>query len=107
MTTFTGSAFKAGAGAMPLLTLAPNVVSLAPHEAWKFTPDTARLDVGGWLQGAALEVGKGRVAVFGEAAMFTAQLAGPQRQPMGMNAPGAEQNAQFLLNVMRWLAGNV
>lgn len=23
----------------------------------------------------------------------------------GMNAPGAEQNAQFILNVMHWLAG--
>ena len=87
------------------LTLAPQVVSLATREAWAFTPDTLRQAVGGWLQGAVLAVGKGRVAVFGEAAMFTAQLGGPQRQPMGMNAPGAEQNPQFLLNVMRWLAG--
>jgi hypothetical protein len=45
------------------------------------------------------------VAVFGEAAMFSAQVSGPQRRPMGMNAPRAGQNPQFLLNVMHWLAG--
>ena len=102
--TFTGSAFQAGEGWTPLLTLAPHIVSLAPQEAWAFTPDTPRQPVGGWLQGAVLALGQGRVAVFGEAAMFTAQLGGPQRQPMGMNAPGAEENPQFLLHVMRWLA---
>jgi hypothetical protein len=47
-----------------------------------------------------------RVAFFGEAAMFSArfQVIGTERRPMGMNAPGAEQNFQFVLNVMRWLA---
>jgi len=52
-----------------------------------------------------MRVGKGRVAVFGEAAMFSAQLAGPNKAPMGMNAPIAAQNPQFLLNVMHWLSG--
>jgi hypothetical protein len=37
--------------------------------------------------------------------MFSAQVAGPQRNPMGMNHPSAPQNAQFLLNVMHWLSG--
>ena len=50
-----------------------------------------------------MKVGKGRVAVFGEAGMFTAQLAGPKQRPMGMNAPEAKQNHQLLLNVMHWL----
>jgi hypothetical protein len=52
-----------------------------------------------------MNVGKGRVAIFGEAAMFSAQLAGPQKLPMGMNAPVAKQNPQFMLNVMHWLSG--
>jgi hypothetical protein len=52
-----------------------------------------------------LAFGRGRVAVFGEAAMFSAQLAGPERRPMGMNAPEAPQNPRFLLNLVRWLAG--
>jgi hypothetical protein len=37
--------------------------------------------------------------------MFSAQVTGPERRPMGMNAPGAEQNSQFVLNVMHWLSG--
>jgi len=36
--------------------------------------------------------------------MFSAQVSGEQRRPMGMNMPTAAQNSQFLLNVMRWLA---
>lgn len=55
------------------------------------------------VQGAVIVFGKGKVAVFGEAAMFSAQLAGPNKVPMGMNAPGAEKNSQLALNVMRWL----
>lgn len=104
--TFTGSAFRPDphSPVTPILTLAPGTVSVTPDVAWEFSPTTPRVDVGGWLQGALLEVGKGRVAAFGEAAMFTAQLAGPQQRPMGMNAPDAAQNAQFLLNLLRWLA---
>lgn len=102
--TFTGSAFRGPAGALPVLTLKPGIISLMPKTAWEFDASTSRQDVGGWLQGAVFEVGKGRVAVFGEAAMFTAQLAGPNKQPMGMNAPIAAQNPQLLLNVLHWLA---
>jgi hypothetical protein len=53
------------------------------------------------LQGAALRFGAGRVAAFGEAAMFTAQV--DEEGPMGMNHPEAPQNAQFVLNVLHWL----
>ena len=45
-----------------------------------------------------------RVAVFGEAAMFSAQLGGPNRAPMGMNVPLAGQNARLALNIVRWLS---
>ena len=70
-------------------------------------PDTARArNAAGWLQGAVLILGQGRVAVFGEAAMFSAQIV-PRNPPFraGFNAPGAEQNKQFILNVLRWLGG--
>ncbi|MFN7945349.1 MAG: DUF4350 domain-containing protein [Blastocatellia bacterium] len=103
--SFTGSAFRVEGAARPLMTLSDSFVSLEPEVAWQFTEQTKRVPLKGWLQGATLNAGKGRVAVFGEAAMFSAQLAGPQRQPMGMNAPAAKQNHQFLLNVMHWLAG--
>ncbi len=105
--TFTGSAFQAGTDARPLLILGQPFVSLLTAVAGQFTPETPRQPVGGWLQGATLKSGKGRVALFGEAAMFSAQLAGPNRQPMGMNAPIASQNARFLLNVMHWLSGGL
>lgn len=102
--TFTGSAFQIS-NAEPLLVLNTKAVSLLTSTAGQFAPETPREPVGGWLQGAVFKAGQGRVAVFGEAAMFSAQLAGPNRNPMGMNAPIAKQNYQFLLNVTHWLSG--
>lgn len=104
--TFTGQAFRAPATAEPLLVLPATFVSLMPGKAWRFGPSTRRVPVGGWLQGAVMRVGSGRAAFFGEAAMFSAQVAGPARRPMGMSAPGAERNFQFVLNLMRWLSGS-
>ncbi|MEZ5019942.1 MAG: hypothetical protein R2756_07435 [Bacteroidales bacterium] len=43
----------------------------------------------------------------GEAAMFTAQLAGPQLYPAGMNSPFAHDNQRLLLNIIRWLDGRL
>lgn len=103
--TFTGSAFQAESGAQPLFVLDSSQVLLLPETAWQFAPETPRLSAAGWLQGATLKFGKGRVAVFGEAAMFSAQLGGPNRTPMGMNSPRAPQNYRFLLNAMHWLSG--
>jgi len=102
--TFTGSAFEAP-GADPLLVLPRGIESLQPQVAWQFAADTPRTDVAGWPQAAALRVGKGRVFLCGEAAMFSAQVTGPNRVPMGMNAPVAAQNPQFLLNLFHWLSG--
>lgn len=103
--TFTGSSFRTErAGVRPLLALGARWTILLPEEAWEFTDSTPRLGGEGRLQGALFEVGRGRLAVFGEAAMFTAQLAGPERTPVGLSAPGAEDNKRFVLNVLRWLA---
>jgi hypothetical protein len=102
--TFTGSAFYPGPKVTPVLVLPGGFVSLTPEGAFQFKPETPRVPVAGWCQGAVLSAGKGRVAIFGEAAMFTAQLAGPAKNPMGMNAPEAKENYQFLLNVIHWLS---
>ena len=101
--TFTGQAFQAPASARPILVLPRDFISLMPVKSDDFGPDTKRIPVGGWLQGAILSFDSGRAAFFGEAAMFSAQLSG--NNPMGMNAPLAEQNFQFVLNVMHWLSG--
>jgi len=105
--SFTGSAFQVdeNKNAEPILILGANVVSVMPTVAWEFTPETPRVSVSGWYQGAALRFGEGRVAVFGEAAMFSAQLVGLKRSPMGMNASGAGENFQLALNVAHWLSG--
>jgi hypothetical protein len=103
--TFTGQAFRAPVGAEPLIVLPEDWLLLLPERAWQFTANTTVRPVGGWLQGATLRVGRGRLAVFGEAAMFSAQRAGAERRTMGFNAPDAGQNAQFTLNVVHWLVG--
>lgn len=87
------------------MTLGGNIVLLMPEVAWQFSKLTPSMSASGMLQGAVVQFGGGRVAVFGEAAMFSAQLAGPDRTPIGMNSPSAPQNAQFLLNIVHWLSG--
>ena len=105
--TFTGQAFRAGRDVDPLLTVPPGSTLRLRVKAWKFKPTTPAVPAAGMLQGAVLRFGKGRVAVFGEAAMFSAQerIGKSERELMGMNRPDAAQNAQFLLNVMHWLSG--
>jgi hypothetical protein len=104
--TFTGSAFQIDRGDPILTFLGAEAISYTP-KAFGQRPDkdTPRVPIKGWHQGVVIEVGKGRVAIFGEAAMFSAQLAGPQKRPMGMNDPVAKQNPQLLLNVIHWLSG--
>jgi hypothetical protein len=101
--SFTGQAFQAPASAQAVLVLPEDFISLMPMKSDDFGADTKRIPVGGWLQGAVMPFGSGRAAFFGEAAMFSAQLS--DNQPMGMNAPLAEQNFQFVLNLMHWLSG--
>jgi len=101
--TFAGSAFQSGE-ARPLLTFTAEAVSWIPEDARRLVAGSPSIGVKGWQQGAVLQYGKGRVAFFGEAAMFTAQTV-EQGGRMGMSNPRALQNEQFLLNVMHWLTG--
>jgi len=103
--TFTGEAFRIPPEATSLLTFGAPSAVLFPTVAWQFSKLTPNTSAEGLSQGAVLRFGKGRVAVFGEAAMFTAQLAGPNRIPFGMNDPEAPYNKQFLLNLVHWLTG--
>lgn len=102
--TFAGSAFQPPKDATPILVFDKGSVSVETEKAPGFTPNAARIPIEGWCQGAAIEVGKGRVVVFGEAAMFSAQFKGRQDRAVGMNAPEAGQNHQLLLNVIHWLS---
>lgn len=105
--TFTGQAFKIPDDAIPILTFDKNYVNMLPDTAWIFNEKTTKFNVEGWSQGAYKKYGKGKIVVFGEAAMFTAQIAGPQKIKMGMNNDAAPENFQLLLNIIHWLDGKL
>ena len=103
--TFTGQGFEIPSTATNLLEFSDQFYSLMPDTAWQFNSQTPKVNLKGWSQGAVMPYKKGRLAVFGEAAMFTAQIAGPRKTKVGFNAPEAPHNAQFVLNVVHWLDG--
>jgi hypothetical protein len=103
--SFTGEAFQIPEDATPVLILNNNFISLMPDTAWNFKDDTQQVSVAGWSQGAVKKFGKGKIAVWGEAAMFSAQIAGEKKIKVGMNAPRAKYNYQLLLNIIHWLDG--
>lgn len=101
--SYTGQAFRIPVPAIPVLEFGNDHYTLMPDTAWQFSADTPQESVEGWSQGALMQYGEGRVAVFGEAAMFTAQVAGEQRQRVGFIDPAAPQNVTFLRNLIHWL----
>lgn len=103
--TFTGQAFKIPDDATPILTFNENYVNMLPDTAWVFNDKTTKFNAEGWSQGAFKKYGKGKIVVFGEAAMFSAQIAGTEKRKMGMNNKVATQNYQLLLNIIHWLDG--
>jgi hypothetical protein len=104
---FTGSAFLPPREATIITNLSDNYVIELASVAWQFNETTPKLSGRNFANGAMLQYGKGRVVIFGEAAMFTAQLAGPNKSPMGMNQRSAQQNPQMLLNIIHWLDGKL
>lgn len=103
--SFTGQAFTIPEDASNVLTFNEKYLLLLSDTAWVFNEQTVFKPIKGWSQLAYKEYGRGRVVMSGEAAMFTAQLAGPQRYPAGMNAPYARNNYRLLLNIIHWLDG--
>ncbi len=95
--SFTGQSLKGPPDSVAFLKLADTAVDVD-------RATNTRTSAAGRAQGIALRFGKGRVVVLGEAAMLSAQLAGPQQMKMGMNQPGLD-NKQLVLNLMHWLAG--
>ncbi|MES3007030.1 MAG: DUF4350 domain-containing protein [Pseudomonadota bacterium] len=106
--TFTGQPVQVTPDWNPLMTYGPSAIGY--FNSQQTLPDFYKgrispFSVAGWTHGAAREFGQGRIVFLGEAAMCTAQLAGPDQWKMGMNHPDATQNAQFCLNVVHWLTG--
>ena len=105
--TFTGQAFRIPKEATPILTFNGNYVDYLPDTAWRFNSKTRRYSAQGMSQGAFRKFGKGKIVVFGEAAMFNAQLIGLRKIKAGMNSPIADQNYKLLLNIIHWLDGKL
>jgi hypothetical protein len=96
--TFGGQSLQGPEGSVALLRLGDEAIDILPAEGNRRVPARGR------AQGVALTYGKGRVVILGEASQLSAQRVGPQRRPMGMNAPGSD-NRQWALNIMHWLSG--
>ena len=103
VTSFTGQGFEIPPNAQPMLMFNSHFMMFMTEEAGRITEETRRISAAGFFQGAFMEYGKGRLVVFGEAAMFTAQTGGGRI--FGMGSPEAPQNEQFLLNIIHWLDG--
>lgn len=109
--TFTGDSVRAP-GADVLLRLSDTAVhrTATPRIERDGGDVRVHVDFGppipakGWAQAIALPYGRGRIVVFGEAAMATEQEDGGRK--IGMNLPGND-NRQFVRNTFRWLARKV
>jgi len=127
VTTFTGQSLTGPPGSAGLLVLSPSAADLpfTPDARREATPEARRkadttsvvntpgaVTAVGRFQGLAFGFGKGRVVVLGEAAMFSSQFVfgadaqrmGKDRLRIGLNRPDLDDNQQFALNVLRWLA---
>jgi hypothetical protein len=96
--SFTGQSLKGPEGSAGILNLASTA-----FDRPTFAAETS-VSAAGRTQAVAFKFGKGRVVVQGEAAMLSAQIAGADKHPIGMNVPGND-NRQYALNLMHWLSG--
>jgi len=101
--TFTGQGFKIPQNAKSILNLDESQSVFLVDTMWVFNDKVKHFPAKNLSQGAVMDFEKGKIAVFGEAAMFTAQLAGADRIRVGMNTKEAEENYQLLLNIVHWL----
>jgi hypothetical protein len=112
--TFTGQSLKGPEGSVSFLNLADTATDRLPsgagtrgqgqgQRAKGAAANEPQVSAAGRSQGLALVFGAGRVVVLGEAGDLSAQLAGPQKRPMGMNYPGIN-NRQMALNIVHWLS---
>jgi hypothetical protein len=101
--TFTGQSLKGPPGSTELLKLPDDAEEKVPDPENPFKKKPLERSAKGRCQAVALKFGKGRVVVFGEAAMLSAQI-GPDGGPFGMNVKGID-NQQLALNTMHWLTG--
>ena len=92
--TFTGQSLTGPPEAIPLLPLSDG--------AYDWESRKIRYSAKGHCQALAMDFGKGRLVVSGEAALFSAQV-DPLGIKFGMNRLDNDDR-QFLLNILHWLS---
>jgi hypothetical protein len=101
--SFTGQSLGIPPGATGLLLLPNDAVGVASPQAIDMLRRGESVPgkrVGGRAQAEALNFGRGRVVITGEAAMFTEQVF-PWGEKAGLTV---EDDEQFALNVLHWLS---
>jgi len=99
---FTGSALDSPEGALIVANFPKDYNLYISEEAWVFDEQTEVVALDSLEMGAVMPFGKGKLAFFTEAAMFTAQIV-QDRYRVGFNMPGGYQNQSFILKLIHWL----
>lgn len=107
--TFMGQSLAGPAGSVGFLRLSSTAVDRAADVTVERDGGDTRVIVmpgsstpaAGRAQGLAIEYGRGRIVVLGEAAMLSAQR--QNDRSFGMQLPGID-NRQLALNIMHWLS---
>ena len=101
--SFTGQGFEVPDEAVSILNLDESQTVYLTDTVWVFNEEVKTFSAKNLSQGAILSYEKGKVAMWGEAAMFTAQLSARNGQKFGMSSMEAKENFQLLLNLIHWL----
>ena len=101
--TFGGAAIKIPEDASPILTFDDDWVQWLPDTAWDFS-NIEPEPIEGLSQGAFKKFGNGKIVVFGDGNMFSAQT-DEDGEIGGFIDPDAKQNYQLLLNIIHYLDG--
>jgi hypothetical protein len=101
--SFNGSAMKLSDVVSPIITFSNDWVQWLPDTAWNFNhvePES----ISGYAQGAFMQFGKGKIVIFADANMFSAQDTNWGGK-MGFIDPNAKYNYKLLLNIIHYLNG--
>jgi hypothetical protein len=101
--TFSGSAIKLPDDALPIMTFDDGWLLWLPDTAWNFK-NIAPESISGLAQGAFINFGKGKIVIFADGNMFSAQDTSWGGK-MGFIDPNAKYNYKLLLNVVHYLDG--
>ena len=101
--TFSGSAMRISENASPIITFDEGWLQWLPDTAW-ITDNITPIPIPGLAQGAYMNSGKGKLVIFADANMFSAQDT-EWGGKMGFINPYAKYNYRLLLNIIHYLDG--